>query len=406
MAKASLRSAARMLKKRIRAVKRSGKTASLARTLKLAQAREDARKLAPAQEQEDTRKLALAQVQEYGHRLTNLQRFARDPDIVLAAVKQNGMALRHADPDLRGDFDIAFAAVQQDGNALQYVGRNLKANRDIVLAAIQRSGCVLQFADPALSRDMEFLMSAVTVNGLILSYLGGNAKTREIVMAAVRQNGQALCFADVYQDDDEIVLAAVKQTPGALLYANRRFYASRDVMLAATQQDGHSIVDANDTLLSDQAFLLEAIERNSLVMHVLQLEHRRLNAEFQTQAVRKNPSALQYAELSIQVSYAINKTLLENWPEGDYSEMVRVERMSGDELNLPLIDRTVSNIKDILFGTLGVPVGAQRLLLEHRALLDKDEIPFPRVFVRVLNWGLRNGENRRLPSLSLVVSAA
>jgi hypothetical protein len=39
---------------------------------------------------------------------------------VLAAVKQNGYALRHALPSLQDNDEIVFAAVQQNGWALQW----------------------------------------------------------------------------------------------------------------------------------------------------------------------------------------------------------------------------------------------------------------------------------------------
>ena len=44
---------------------------------------------------------------------------------MLAAVKQNGMALQFASTELRADKDFVLAAVKQDGRALRYSSKEL-----------------------------------------------------------------------------------------------------------------------------------------------------------------------------------------------------------------------------------------------------------------------------------------
>ena len=51
-----------------------------------------------------------------------------DRDIIMAAVAQNGCALRFATDDLRGDQDIAFIAVSNAGSALQDADEVLYTN--------------------------------------------------------------------------------------------------------------------------------------------------------------------------------------------------------------------------------------------------------------------------------------
>ena len=52
-----------------------------------------------------------------------------DPDRVMAAVKQNGMALRYASEELRNNREIIMAAVMQNGLALYYLSEELRNNR-------------------------------------------------------------------------------------------------------------------------------------------------------------------------------------------------------------------------------------------------------------------------------------
>ena len=44
-----------------------------------------------------------------------------DPVVVLAAVREKGIVLRHAGDVIKNDQDVVLAAVQQDRDALQYV---------------------------------------------------------------------------------------------------------------------------------------------------------------------------------------------------------------------------------------------------------------------------------------------
>ena len=49
-----------------------------------------------------------------------------DKPEVLAAVAQNGWALKYASKTLRGDRDVALVAVTQDGYALEYASEELQ----------------------------------------------------------------------------------------------------------------------------------------------------------------------------------------------------------------------------------------------------------------------------------------
>lgn len=43
-----------------------------------------------------------------------------DKEVVLAAVQQDGMALRYADSEMKKDKEVVLTAVRQDGMALRY----------------------------------------------------------------------------------------------------------------------------------------------------------------------------------------------------------------------------------------------------------------------------------------------
>ena len=73
--------------------------------------------------------LALAAVQQDGMALKLQNKLIRrDRGIVLAAVKQNGWALRHASEER--DREVALEAVRQNGWALQFASEELRGGRE------------------------------------------------------------------------------------------------------------------------------------------------------------------------------------------------------------------------------------------------------------------------------------
>ena len=73
----------------------------------------------------------------------------------LAAVTQEGIALRYASAEMQNERDVVLTAVKQNGIALDYASGEMKNDRDVVLAAVKQKCSALKFAmkaDPELLR--------------------------------------------------------------------------------------------------------------------------------------------------------------------------------------------------------------------------------------------------------------
>jgi hypothetical protein len=145
-----------------------------------------------------------------------------DPEIVLAAVHQNGFALQFASQELQNNFSIVFAAVQQDSDALEFASKNLQNDSEIVLAAVSQNGKSLQYASTELRNDREIVLSAVQQYGNALKFASEEMKDdREIVLSAVRQDGYALQFAgESCRNDYEILYELIKKDVTLFKYAS------------------------------------------------------------------------------------------------------------------------------------------------------------------------------------------
>ena len=102
--------------------------------------------------------------------------------------------------------EICLAAVQQDGMALEYVKEQTP---EICLAAVQKNEWALEYVK---DQTPEICLAAVQQNGFVLKYV--KEQTPEICLAAVKQTGDALGY--VKEQTSELCLAAVKQTGWAI----------------------------------------------------------------------------------------------------------------------------------------------------------------------------------------------
>jgi hypothetical protein len=89
---------------------------------------------------------------------------------MLAAVEQDGMAIKYASDDLKADHEIVLAAVKQDGWALEFASKELRADRVIVLAAVKHVSWALQYASKELRADREIVIVALKYDGWALQY--------------------------------------------------------------------------------------------------------------------------------------------------------------------------------------------------------------------------------------------
>ena len=111
----------------------------------------------------------------------------------MAAVCQNGLALRWASNRLREDRRIVIAAVQNDSAALDEAMPDLAGDKEVVMAAVGNCGRALQYASDELQSDREVVLKAVTTYGSAARWACAELKNDwEIVTAALMESGMAL----------------------------------------------------------------------------------------------------------------------------------------------------------------------------------------------------------------------
>ncbi|CAK0827177.1 unnamed protein product [Prorocentrum cordatum] len=144
----------------------------------------------------------------------------------LERVRGDGRQLRHAPAELRADPEVVLAAVRQNWSALQCATEEVRNDRDVGgvgLTAVRENANVLWYASHALRGDREFVLEALRHNVAAFPCVSTALRAdRDMVLAAVRESGEVLRFASAqHRADREVVLAAVASSPLALQHADR-----------------------------------------------------------------------------------------------------------------------------------------------------------------------------------------
>ena len=118
-------------------------------------------------------------------------------DLVLYAVSYDGRALKYASQTLQSDLEIVLIAMKFRMRAFsEYAYRNLRTDHNCVLAAVQQNGHALKHVSYELCMDREIVLAAVQQNGHALKHVFPELSAdREIVLVAVRQTDTARRYA-------------------------------------------------------------------------------------------------------------------------------------------------------------------------------------------------------------------
>ena len=319
-----------------------------------------------------------------------------DKDIVLAAVKKNGMALRHiADAielyQIRRDdetiYEIVKEAVSNCGSAIKYAPYSLKNNeeirkavngnqevrtedleglnydRDIVEAAVMQNGMALKYA-PGFQNDPEIVSKAVSQNGLALQYAPELQNDPDIVNTAVSQDGRALDFARDFKGDRGIVETAVSNNGAALRWASDELKNDHEIVKKAVSNCYEALEYVKGELQNDPAIADAALSNNALALDYItdyQKDHDKV-----LEIVKQNGLALKYAVSTLKDDPKIVKAAVSNngvalahvkkyWQD---SEIVKIAvsnngialKWASDELKKDrvIVETAVSNAGDAL----------------------------------------------------------
>lgn len=162
-------------------------------------------------------------------------------EVVLAAVKKNGMALGYAAPKLRNDPEILAAAI----NA-QEQGQVFKKPKD---STSLRGVFDSSLDDQIKSEIYNHIYSP-------LAWASKFKNNREFVLAAVKKNGMALGYVSAdLRNDPQVVFEAVKEDGRAFEFASKELRGNRKIAYEAVKTYGDVVELVSPELRNDRSLI-------------------------------------------------------------------------------------------------------------------------------------------------------
>jgi len=247
---------------------------------------------------ENGKEFAKSIVYKNGNNLQNLKNFKDCKEVVLEAVKNNGIALQYALPVLQKDEEIVLAAVTKNGLALKFADPDLKKKFEIVDAAIKSNTHAITLANYDdfkcnNTKELNLVKSIVKINENMLQKLKNFINCKEVVLEAVRNHGYALQHAPELINDEDVVLEAVKKNGDALKYASNKMKEDEKIVLAAVKNNGIALEHALP-IINNEKVVLAAVKQNGLALQYA-LPELKKNKKIVLAAVEQNGDALEYA---------------------------------------------------------------------------------------------------------------
>lgn len=134
---------------------------------------------------------------------------------------------------------IRFVRIHSFSKNLRRVAKYVKNDRELLLAAVKENGLVIAFVNEKFSGDKEVVLAAVNSYGDALAFASDGLKNDvEVVIATVKNNGSALQFAsNRLRDNKKVVRSAIRSSSGlAYKYCSVRMQRDADVINLASNR--------------------------------------------------------------------------------------------------------------------------------------------------------------------------
>lgn len=168
--------------------------------------------------------LNLRYVMAQPHRFANIPWDCKSPDVVIAAIKADGLNLFHV-PHKMQTSTLVTIAVTDNGLALEAVAPDLKSEA-VCMAAVANNGNALKDVPKDLC-SCHVCMTAIHRNGEALRYVPADLHSTALHAAAIKQTPYAIRHVPKEALTEALCLASVKKAGGALGMIPKEFRSAK-----------------------------------------------------------------------------------------------------------------------------------------------------------------------------------
>lgn len=154
-------------------------------------------------------------------------------------VKKDAMCLKDAGISVQSDPEIVMVAIANNGLALEFASAELRADRDFISRAVSQNAGALAFAMGDMRDDKHFVLSMVKLNGCALAGASERLKAdSQVVLAAAKENHYALMHAAKVLKSDHVFVCTLleNRVPRALEWASLRLQKDPRIQALAVRR--------------------------------------------------------------------------------------------------------------------------------------------------------------------------
>ena len=248
---------------------------------------------------------AVAYVSRNGGELLNFPAFKDDYDVVMTAVRQNGLSLQFASERLRDDFHVVIAAVQNKGHAIAYASPNLRMKKGVCWAACMNDGLAIVYINQNMRDDKDVALAAAMSNGHSVRFLSEKTmENQEIALAAISEDSHAVVYlrpqSRLEFPKGDLVTQVIMNNSLALDFMDPRFRSDEATMALACLEGNPAAARLADMSVPGvRRVVLEALRRCPTVFHDL-TNAQRDDDELAAVAIAADPFNVLFASWRIQ----------------------------------------------------------------------------------------------------------
>lgn len=231
-------------------------------------------------------------ISEYGVFRYLPDRYHKDKNLAILAIRRSGKNFQYLSKDLRDDKALALTAIESDYNAFQFASARLRDNDDVAKRALSQYGALLKFASDRQKNDKNLLLYLLDKNkvnayrfasdslqndsdiyfhenvlsGLPPSEYGFNDKQRDSFQFALSIIGK---IDNIYnylsprlRENEELTRIAVSKNGRSLEYAGKKLRNNKEIVSLAIQNNPFSLQFASERLTKDKELVLLAVEKD------------------------------------------------------------------------------------------------------------------------------------------------
>jgi len=240
----------------------------------------------------DNADMCLKVLSKDGMMLKHLKYHSSKPHVI-AAVKQNGMALLFADRNLRDDVEIINEATKQNPRAVRYIYSDDIMPVSFYMDLIKKDGLIIKYVPPYVKAMFSIRLESVSQNGMASEFMGVSNTERDIAIAAVENNPMALKHLVNFEDDKEVVMIAINNNSDAAEFMSEKLKKDMKMIEHCLRIDGESIKYFYEVASNDKRLVEIGIENNSKTMYYARMNLRR-DKQWILKLIQYHPDMFQY----------------------------------------------------------------------------------------------------------------